>query len=81
MFKKLWKMVTSTTEFNLVEGMYADEYKDSTTRMTILQSYRSRFPYPVKTPWTHPWQFDPLNPPEGWRYDPYYELWLKEPKK
>jgi hypothetical protein len=61
----------------LVEGVFANDYADTTVRMTIAQEYRNRFPEPVETPVTHPWKFDPLNPPQGWRYDPYYELWIE----
>ena len=66
---------------NIVEGMYADQYHDSAIKNQIEQSYRKRFPEPQVTPLTHPWRFDPCNPPQGWRYDPYYELWLKENKQ
>lgn len=73
-FKKWFTPVTSDAE--LTEGVFADEYANTTVRMTIAQQYRNRFPEPMETPVTHPWKFDPLNPPQGWRYDPYYELWI-----
>jgi hypothetical protein len=66
----------------LVEGLYADEYPDcdsGSQRAQIREEYRQRWPRPDMdpTPLSHPWLFDPCDPPEGWRYDPYYELWLK----
>jgi len=73
-FKRWFRPVVDT---QLVEGVFANEYADATVRMTIAQQYRNRFPTPSETPVTHPWKFDPLNPPRGWRYDPYYELWIK----
>jgi hypothetical protein len=66
----------------LIEGLYADEYPDCDTgskRAQIRRDYKQRWPEPSRapTPLTDPWLFDPCNPPEGWRYDPYYELWIK----
>lgn len=60
----------------LVEGIYAHNYSDESVRQQIAQDYKKKFT-PVITPLTHPEQYDPLNPPQGWIYDPYYELWLK----
>ena len=59
----------------LIEGMYAHHYTDDSVRQKIAQDYKKKFT-PVVTPLTHPEQYDPLHPPEGWMYDPYYELWL-----
>ena len=61
----------------LVDGMYADQYSNQPIRDYILSSYQKRFPIPAETPETHPWKFDPLDPPEHWRFDPYYEFWIK----
>jgi hypothetical protein len=61
---------------DLVEGVYADQYTDSQVRQQIAQSYTQRH-CRAETPATHPWLFDPLTPPQGWRYDPYYELWIQ----
>ncbi len=60
----------------LQEGRYADSYTDPEIRSQIARDYRSRYSKPI-TPWTDPLQFDPLDPPAGWRYDPYYEIWIK----
>lgn len=62
----------------LVEGFYADQYSE-TTQDLIRQQYLQRWhpEYQAKTPLTHPWLFDPCEPPEQWRYDPYYECWIK----
>ena len=56
---------------------YADEYVDAKDRAQIQQRYQARWQPPVMTPNTHPWLYDPLQPPLGWRYDAYYELWIQ----
>jgi len=61
----------------LTEGLYANEYTDPQVRDQIAQSYSARWSQPLPTPATAPWLFDPLTPPQGWRYDPYYEIWIK----
>jgi hypothetical protein len=60
----------------LREGVFADEYSE-TTQDQIRHSYFTRWrPEALApTPLTHPWLFDPCEPPQGWRYDPYYETW------
>lgn len=58
------------------ESMLADEYKDESTREYIRKEYKARYT-PKVTPLTHPQNYDPCEPPNGWRYDPYYEIWLK----
>jgi hypothetical protein len=60
----------------VIEGLYADQYTDSESRDQISGRYKERYQQHT-TPLTHPWLFDPLNPPRDWRYDPYYELWIK----
>lgn len=60
----------------LIEGLYADQYNDPDDRMRISKTYKQRFTVPQETPDTHPWKYDPLNPPPGWKYDPYYEIWI-----
>jgi len=63
----------------LIEGVPADQYQDPRTRDQITKEYTARWiTKPPQTPATNPELFDPLNPPSGWHYDPYYELWLKE---
>jgi len=76
MLKKIKSWFATSNSDHLIEGLFADEYT-STTRMIIAQQYRNKFPTPTETPVTHPWKYDPLNPPQGWRYDPYYELWIE----
>jgi len=68
---------TPTTD-SLVEGVYADQYSQPEVRARIKEQYLKRWhpEHQPKTPLSHPWLFDPLNPPQGWIYDPYYELWL-----
>jgi hypothetical protein len=80
MFKRIWDYFSHTPEFDLVEGMYADEYTDAATRLRISRSYYNKY-NPVETPQTHPHLYDPLAPPIGWRYDPYFEVWLKTKEK
>lgn len=58
------------------EGSWADQYADEIMRDYIRTEYRARWA-PKPTPITHPHMYDPLTPPEGWRYDPYYECWVK----
>ena len=59
------------------EGLWADQYADELLRDYIRQSYNARY-RAAPTPYTHPELFDPLNPPAGYRYDPYYECWVKQ---
>jgi hypothetical protein len=65
-------------EDDLFEGLYAHEYS-TVIKDQIRKSYEKRW-HPEQrptTPNTHPWLFDPCDPPEGWLYDPYYETWIK----
>lgn len=78
MFKKTLNVLFGQPKLDpLVEGPMAHEYTDPVAIQAIQTSYEERFPAPVDTPWTHPWRFNPCNPPMGWAYDPYYEVWLK----
>lgn len=61
----------------LIEGWQADQYQDPAIRDRIAREYRERYSQ-RETPQTHPWLYDPLAPPQGWHYDPYYEVWIKE---
>ena len=61
---------------SLVENRYAHEYTDSRTRDQIISEYNKRY-RPLPNPISHPEKFDPLNPPIGWAYDPYYEIWIE----
>jgi len=56
--------------------MYADEYTDENTRSIIVREYQQRHALKI-TPQTNPELYNPLYPPSGWRYDPYYEIWIK----
>ena len=72
------KLFSSSVDYDpLIEGLYADDYTNQEVKTLIKERYLRAHPVPVDTPETHPWKYDPLNPPKGWRYDPYYELWLK----
>jgi len=72
------KMFLSKINYDpLVEGLYAHQYSEI-NQDKIRQDYFEKWnlkPKPV-TPETHPWMFDPCEPPEGWAYDPYYEIWI-----
>ena len=61
-----------------LEIIWADEHKDSEVKKKILERYQHRWKEPTPTPDSHPWMFDPLHPPSGWKYDPYYELWIQK---
>jgi hypothetical protein len=60
----------------LQESTWADEYTDDLTKEYIRSAYRQRY-MPDVSPQTHPENYDPCNPPEDWRYDPFYEVWIK----
>jgi hypothetical protein len=60
---------------NLQEHLTADKYTDPEIRRKIAEEYVRRYT-PIKSPLTDPLAYDPLNPPQGWLYDPYYELWI-----
>jgi hypothetical protein len=77
MLKSLIAAFSSEPRGDLVaEGLYADQHHGS-AREKISREYRARWQGPVATPDTQPWLFDPLQPPQGWRYDPYYECWIQ----
>ena len=61
----------------LIDGMYADEYTNPGIQNYISSEYKKQHTI-VKSPLTHPLEFDPINPPAGWRYDPYYEVWVQQ---
>ncbi len=75
--KRWWAQQDHQWNDPLVEGWYADQYRDAQIRDRILAEYTARHT-PQHTPWTHPQDYNPLTPPAGWRYDPYYEVWIKE---
>jgi hypothetical protein len=61
----------------LIEGVWADEYAQADPRRQIIaRDYRDRY-CQLPTPLSDPQLFDPLSPPQGWRYDPYWECWIK----
>lgn len=79
-YKTIKKFFTSYTDYDpLIEGIYADQYVSQDLKDKIKQRYAESHPEPVETPETHPWKYDPLSPPQGWKYDPYYELWIRVP--
>lgn len=58
------------------EGPMAHEISDKNLRQLITENYNKMYK-PAKTPYTHPQNYDPLNPPKGWAFDPYYEIWIQ----
>jgi len=69
------KLTTSATrQESIVEGLYADQHSLA-AQCQIKQEYTRRWSV-EKTPLTNPESYDPLQPPPGWRYDPYYECWI-----
>lgn len=80
MMNKILDFIYSTNkqERGIVEGPWADSYTDPVLRQQIAQEYQERYcKEPINTPHSHPELFDPLAPPEGWHYDPYYECWVQ----
>jgi hypothetical protein len=61
---------------NLIDGVYAHQYQSSEIKKEIKTRYL-QLHTPEVTPLTDPLQFDPINPPPNWAYDPYYEIWIK----
>jgi hypothetical protein len=78
MFKWFWKWIDSREYDPIIEGPMAHTYSDVLIRTRIMERYKTVYPLPVNTPLTHPWLFDPLDPPEGWAWDPFYEIWIKK---
>ncbi len=73
---KLLKEIFVGTNYEVYhEGMYAHQHKDNVLRERITSEYKEKY-MPVPTPLSHPELYDPLNPPKGWAYDPYYECWV-----
>ena len=67
------------TSDSLIEGQLAHEIENNQTRQQIKQRYNELHKH-EPNPVTHPSQYDPLNPPNGWAYDPCYEMWIKTTK-
>lgn len=77
MIKLLKQIFFGDTKFDrLVEGVYAHQYQDLQIRQEIKDQYEKKWE-PVINPFTKPELYDPLNPPKGWIYDPYYETWIE----
>lgn len=62
--------------FPIIEGKWADSYTDPVVIELIQSQYKDRWNF-KPTPYTHPCLFNPMNPPKGWKYDPFYEEWVK----
>lgn len=73
---KLFNWLRSIKYDPLTEGMLAHEVSNQALRDDITLCYNQRH-RPTSNPSTNPENYDPLNPPDGWAYDPYYELWIK----
>lgn len=75
MFKKIasWKIWTIES---IPEGVMAHEITDGSLKEEIRKAYEARYRPPI-TPYTHPEKYDPFNPPKGWAYDPFYEIWIE----
>lgn len=59
----------------LIEGQMAHEIQNNELRQQVGCRYNELY-RPESTPHTHPENYDPLDPPAGWAYDPYYEIWI-----
>jgi hypothetical protein len=62
-------------QLQLVEGMNADDYTCPELKSRIVTRYKE-IHFPSNTPLSNPQNYDPLNPPSGWKWDPYYEVWF-----
>lgn len=51
--------------------------RSAQTRQLVVQKYQQRWHPQDTTPITQPWLYDPLDPPQGWYYDPCYEIWCQ----
>ena len=60
----------------IVEGPMAHTYQDSVVRERITKKYLECHTK-ISNPLTDPLNYDPLNPPPGWAWDPYYEVWVR----
>ncbi len=77
MIELLKKFFNNIEYDQYIEGIYAHEYKDPSIQDKIKLQYKQRY-MPTPDPLSHPERFDPLNPPKGWAYDPYYEIWVRQ---
>ena len=68
----------SHDEQPIYDGPMAHEYTDPRALSYIEQRYREVHPFPEQNPFTHPWLFNPVNPPQGFAWDPYYECWIRD---
>jgi hypothetical protein len=77
---KRWHAQDLAQHDPLVEGVWADQYSSEKQQDHIRQQYLARWDsiLPQPTPASHPWLYDPCEPPQGWRYDPYYEIWTQQ---
>jgi hypothetical protein len=78
MLKSFLKQVFQVRIDPIIEGVSADQYNEQ-TQDQIRREYFQRWAPPSQqiTPESHPWLFDPCEPPQGWSYDPFYEMWVK----
>ena len=72
----LSKMIAWPEHDSFIEGLNAHEYTDEKLRNKIKEDYDKKYSKKI-TPITEPSKFDPLNPPDGWAYDPFYEIWIE----
>ena len=74
----LWPWMWFGGEYETItEGRMAHEYTSDRDREEITRRYTEWFSNPI-TPYVNPERFDPLNPPEGWAFDPYYFVWIRK---
>lgn len=71
-----FKKFCAFTEFDsMPESIMAHDIQDQSLRSQIQSRYNELY-RSEPTPFTHPQNFDPLTPPPGYAYDPYYECWI-----
>jgi len=82
MIKELLKKIfcphdpTDNTRMELYEGWTADQYTCPELKNRITNRYKELH-NKSESPFTHPEKYDPLNPPKGYKWDPYYEVWTE----
>lgn len=75
-FSELGKLPVFTEFDPIPEGPMAHQITDANVRKLIQEKYNQLY-RASPTPFTHPENYDPFNPPDGWAYDPYYECWIE----
>ena len=75
--KRFFKnILLNTNPSPIVEGKFADSYDDPAIISLIKKRYQKKW-LSGPTPITHPELYNPCDPPKGWKYDAFYEVWFE----